>query len=368
MRTLSTLFITLLLAGLVLVACGAPAPGERPDPDFSLTLSPTTLELEPGDSAPVTVSIIPTGGFSGPVTVSLEEPPTGVSAAPLSLETNLSGTLTVAIAEDAPALSKTLAVRGLSGGLTRDAELALSVTPQNGNGEDEALSLLVFTRRLGWHHNNAIAEAILAVQGLGRDNGFTVVHSEDPSAFSEDNLAGYDAVMFLLTSDDEETAEDVLDEAGKAAFEGYIQAGGGFVGVHSASDTGYGWPWYGELVGAVFDAHPTGDLQFQEVALVVEDADHPSTRHLPNPWRRSDEWYNFRSNPRDRGVTVLLRIDTATFEGGTMGDDHPIAWYQDFGGGRSWYTAGGHTAESYADPAFMQHLLGGILYAAGRED
>jgi type 1 glutamine amidotransferase len=177
---------------------------------------------------------------------------------------------------------------------------------------------------------------------------------ENSAAFNDANLAQYQAVVFLLTTG------DVLDNAQQAAFERYIRRGNGFVGVHAASDTEYDWPWYGGLVGAYFHSHP--DIQTATVRL--EDRTHPSTAGLPQDWVRVDEWYNFRENPRHK-VRVLARLDEATYTGGTMGD-HPIAWYQNYEGGRAWYTGGGHTEASYADPLFLNHVLGGIKYAAGR--
>jgi type 1 glutamine amidotransferase len=133
--------------------------------------------------------------------------------------------------------------------------------------------------------------------------------------------------------------------------------------VHSATDTEYDWPWYGGLVGAYFQGHPA----IQPAALVVVDRVHPSTRTLPARWERTDEWYNFRSNPRAR-VHVLATADETTYSGGEMGADHPIAWCQFYDGGRAWYTALGHTRESYAEPFFLRHLLGGIQFAAGFPD
>ena len=130
------------------------------------------------------------------------------------------------------------------------------------------------------------------------------------------------------------------------------------MGIHSASDTEYSCPWYGQLIGSYFANHP----QPQTATVLVEDRTHPSTRHLPQRWERFDEWYNFRSNPRGQ-VNVLLTLDESTYSGGTMGD-HPIAWYHAFEGGRSWYTGGGHTAASYKEEAFIQHIRGGLLYAA----
>ena len=166
--------------------------------------------------------------------------------------------------------------------------------------------------------------------------------------------AGYDAVVFLSTTG------DVLTPEQQAAFEGYIRNGGGYVGIHSAADTEYDWAWYGGLVGAYFLSHP----EPQDATLLVEDRTHESTAHLGDTWQRFDEWYDFRDDPRDR-VHVLLSVDPATLTASQMPDDHPIAWCHDYDGGRAWYTALGHTGESWAEPAFLQHVLGGIRTAAG---
>jgi type 1 glutamine amidotransferase len=215
-------------------------------------------------------------------------------------------------------------------------------------------SVLVFTKTAGFHHDS-IPEAIAAVQQLGEQNGFTVDQTDDAGAFTDANLSQYQAVVFLLTTG------DVLDADQQAAFERFIEAGNGYVGVHSAADTGYDWPWYGQLMGAYFQSHP----DIQPATIDVAGHDHPSTLTLPDEWQRTDEWYNFQTNPRDNGVTVLATLDESTYSGGTMGDDHPIMWYHDFDGGRAWYTGGGHTSESYAEPLFLQSLLGGIEYAVG---
>ncbi|HEX5689212.1 MAG TPA: ThuA domain-containing protein, partial [Roseiflexaceae bacterium] len=139
-----------------------------------------------------------------------------------------------------------------------------------------------------------------------------------------------------------------------------MRAGNGYAGVHSASDTEYDWTWYGGLVGAYFQSHPA----IQSGRIKIEDAAHPSTQALPTTWMRTDEWYDFRTNPRGR-VHVLATLDETSYQGGGMGADHPIAWCQAYDGGRAWYTAGGHTRESYSEPLFRQHLLGGIEFAAG---
>ncbi|MFL5804374.1 MAG: ThuA domain-containing protein [Roseiflexaceae bacterium] len=212
--------------------------------------------------------------------------------------------------------------------------------------------VLLFSKTTGFRHES-IPDAIAALEELGARHGFAVDTTEDAATFTDDRLGRYRAVVFLMTTG------DVLDDAQQAAFERYIRAGNGYVGVHSASDTEYAWPWYGELVGAYFSNHPA----IQQARIQIEDSAHPSTAGLPNPWTRTDEWYSFRTNPRAR-VHVLATLDESTYQGGTMGIDHPFAWYHDYDGGRAWYTAGGHTSASYAEPEFLRHLLGGLLYAA----
>ena len=155
----------------------------------------------------------------------------------------------------------------------------------------------------------------------------------------------------------------MLDEQEQAAFEAYIGAGGGYTGIHAASDTEYDWPWYGGLVGAYFARHP----EIQSASMLVENGSHPSTAHLGTVWTRTDEWYDFQTNPRGQ-VNVLLTLDESTYNGGGMGIDHPIAWFHDYMGGRSWYTGGGHTVESYTEPDFRAHLLGGLRYAIGLDE
>jgi type 1 glutamine amidotransferase len=192
---------------------------------------------------------------------------------------------------------------------------------------------------------------------LGRANGLFVDDTDDPAAFTPQNLARYRAVVW------QSVTGDVLDPDQQAAFEAYVEGGGGFAGVHAAGHAEIDWPWYGELVGARFDGT---DQQVQPAVLHVEDHQHPSTAMLPATWDRTDEWYDFTPDPRDH-VHVLVTIDEATFHGGTMGADHPIAWCHDVAQGRSWYTAGGHTKQAYDDPLFQQHLLHGVLWAAGME-
>ncbi|MFF7969480.1 ThuA domain-containing protein [Streptomyces sp. NPDC007903] len=213
--------------------------------------------------------------------------------------------------------------------------------------------VLVFSKTAGFRHDS-IPDGIAAVQQLGATDGLTVDATEDATAFTTRNLRRYDAVVFLSTTG------DVLDPAQQRAFEGYIRQGGGYVGVHAAADTEYDWPFYGGLAGAWFDSHPA----IQPATVVVEDHAHPATAGLPGRWERTDEWYNYRSNPRQR-AHVLASLDESSYTGGTMNGDHPIAWCQTYQGGRAFYTGGGHTRESYADPAFRAHLPGGLRWATG---
>ncbi len=234
--------------------------------------------------------------------------------------------------------------------------------PQASAADEEDLRVLVFSRTVGFRHAS-IADGIALVESLGSANDFVVDATEDPSAFEETNLATYDAVIWLSTTG------DVLDASQQSAFESYIQSGGAYVGIHAAADCEYGWPWYGQLLGgdAWFLSHPS----IQDAFLDVEPAEagHPSTAHYPSRFEIREEWYNFQNNPRP-SVRVLLTLDESTYNAGSgaMGDDHPIAWYHEFDGGRSWYTAMGHRSETFQDSDFASHLLGGILWAAGRLD
>src|SRR6516162_1853523 len=218
---------------------------------------------------------------------------------------------------------------------------------------EHRFSVLVFSKTTGFRHDS-IPQGIATLKALGGEHGFSVDNTEDATRFTDAGLVRYQVVVFLSTTG------DILDDGEKAAFERYIRSGGSFVGIHSASDTEYQWAWYGRLVGAYFASHP----EIQSGTIHIEDQAHPSTRDLPAVWQRTDEWYNFRSKPRST-VHVLATLDEASYSGGKMGSDHPIAWCQAIDGGRSWYTAMGHTVESYAEPLFRRHLLGGIESAAG---
>lgn len=212
--------------------------------------------------------------------------------------------------------------------------------------------ILVFSKTAGFHHSS-IKVGVAAIQKLGLTNKFEVDTTIDAKKFTPKNLKQYAAVVFLNTTG------DVLNDEQQTAFEKYIQAGGGFVGVHAATDTEYGWPWYGKLAGAWFTDHP----KQQVASLNVVNRNTISTKHLPEIWKRKDEWYNFKDISKD--IKILITIDQTSYQGSKNSPVHPMAWYHDYDGGRAFITALGHTEESYDEPLFLQHLLGGIQYAMG---
>ncbi len=228
------------------------------------------------------------------------------------------------------------------------------------NKRSEKPRVLVFSLTKGFHHES-IPDGIAAIQKLGQENNFDVDTTTDPSMFNDSTLKNYSAVIFLCTTG------DVLDYRQEAAFERYIQAGGGFVGVHSATDTEYDWGWYGRLVGAYFYDHPgihDTAHNVQEGVLNVIDQTNISTKHLPKEWKRTDEYYSFKKFD-SANVHVLITIDESSYHGGKRMGYHPMAWYHDYDGGRAFYTELGHTKESYTEPDYLKHLLGGIQYAIG---
>jgi type 1 glutamine amidotransferase len=229
----------------------------------------------------------------------------------------------------------------------------LAIAGSSAAPEARAERVLVFTKTAGFRHES-IPAAVAALRDLAGRHGLAIDHTEDAAAFRGGNLSRYRAVVFANTTG------DVLGDAEQRAFEDYIAGGGGYLGIHAAADTEYGWPWYGALVGAYFRSHPPG-LQTGTVYLEAPKGDGRPW------WRVTDEFYNFRSNPRPR-VEVIATLDERTYGGGEMGADHPIAWCQTVAGGRSWYTGLGHRPELYADPTFVGHLERGLLFAAGYAD
>jgi len=216
-------------------------------------------------------------------------------------------------------------------------------------------AILIFSKTNGYRHES-IETGQKTLQALAKKNGWETEITEDSTAFNEENLAKFAAVVFLSTTG------DVLGTQEEAAFEKYIVNGGGYFGIHAAADTEYDWPFYNQLVGAYFDNHPN-DPNIREATVMCKNKNHVCTQHLPEKWVRNDEWYNYKS--MQSNLKILLELDESTYEGGTNGDFHPIAWYHDQGKGRAIYTGGGHTAESFGEELFAQHLEGALKYAIG---
>jgi cytochrome c len=218
---------------------------------------------------------------------------------------------------------------------------------------DNKPKILVFSKTKGYRHAS-INVAKPAILKLGQENGFAVDTTENADTFSEENLKKYAAVVFLSTTG------DVLDLQQQNALKRFIQAGGGFVGVHAAADTEYDWWWYNKLVGAWFQSHP----KTQKAKIIkVDNIDPRFNIQLPENWERTDELYNYKKIGDD--LNVLFKLDESSYEGGENNGDHPWAWWHDFEGGRSFYTGMGHTDESWTEPEFLAHLTSGIKYAIG---
>ena len=249
----------------------------------------------------------------------------------------------LAVAPAAPAPSPALA-----------AEAPLSTKEEGVKPVDRVLprKVLVFSKTAGFRHDS-IPNGIVAIKKLGAANKFEVEATEDSKLFTAEKLAEFGCVIFLSTT------MDVLNDEQQKAFEGFIQSGGGYVGIHAATDTEYTWPWYTRLVGGQFASHPK--QQKAAIDLLPAGEKHPSTSFLPKRWERFDEWYNFKNlNPT---TSKLLNLDETSYKDGKMGKDHPVAWCHDFDGGRAWYTALGHTKQSYEEELFLKHITEGILWS-----
>ena len=251
-----------------------------------------------------------------------------------------------------------------SPGTTEDDRSDDDAARVGGEGDDSGntdIAVLLFTRTEGFRHDS-IEAAVAWFETLGPD-GVEVTATEDPDLFSEDGLADFDVVAFVNTTG------DVLDDPHQEAFEAWLEGGGGFVGVHSATDTEYDWEWYGDMIGAWFTSHP---FVFQTVTVTNEAPGDPTTASFEPTFDYTDEWYNFDRNPRHNS-DILLTIDetsgTYVHNGEpvtefTQGDDHPVAWSRQVGLGRVFYTALGHMDETWQDDAFLDHLLAGVRWAA----
>jgi type 1 glutamine amidotransferase len=260
----------------------------------------------------------------------------------------------------APGMKQTGTRRGfLKIGVAFSASLLIPAVLRGANprATPARFRVLVFSKTLDYRHAN-IPLGVETIRRLGARHGFAVDASEDSSVFTPANLGRYKAVVFLSVTG------DVLDAAQEQAFKNYVLGGGGFVGIHGAlfgpSACEDKWAWYGELCCVTFKNHSA----VVPAAVDVEDRSNPSTVGLPGTWRRTDEWYNYEGTPRGK-ARVLATVDESSYKGGTVGPDHPISWCRAVGKGIMWYTAMGHTKESFREPLFLQHILGGIELAAG---
>lgn len=227
-------------------------------------------------------------------------------------------------------------------------------SPASGGAPSRAPGLLIFSKTAGYRHAS-IGKGIAAVSALCEEGGISVTATEQTDLFTDEALRSLAGVVFLSTTG------DVLNDVEQAAFERFIERGGAFIGIHAAADTETDWPFYRSLLGAHFKSHPA----IQQAELRNEaQASHPATRPLPKTWQRRDEWYDFDHSPRPV-ANILLTVDEDSYTGGTMGEDHPIAWTREIGSSRVFYTALGHTEESFEEPLFLEHLRGGIFWALG---
>lgn len=218
------------------------------------------------------------------------------------------------------------------------------------------VQVLILTETAGFRHDS-IPAGVKMFQELGKDLGIGITEAKDSSALLDPKLDQYSAVVFLSTTGDLCTDEE------QAAFEKYIQQGGGFLGIHAAADTEYDWPFYGKLVGGYFKQHPA----VQEATILVQDKKHPATKMLPSRWTRTDEWYDYRALPASN-VKILASLDSTSYKGSVMGTTHPIIWCHDQGKGRAFYTGLGHTTESYQEPLFVQHVTGALIWVCRLSD
>ena len=229
------------------------------------------------------------------------------------------------------------------------------------------LAILLFSKTNGFRHEEAIPACEKSVREIAARRGWRVFATENGAVFEPALRERFDVVVGNnTTGDDWNTAQ-------KAAFVRFVSDGGGFVGVHGAAGTRYAyWDWYQDtLIGARFVGHPVVP-HLQDAAVVLEDRTHPAMRGFPQRWVTRDEWYSFAESPRSR-VRVLATLDEASYtpreilKSIAMGD-HPIVWSQCLGRGRSFYSALGHSAETYATPEHARMLEGAIAWAAGEGD
>lgn len=233
---------------------------------------------------------------------------------------------------------------------------------ENKTEYENSIRLLIFSKTEGFRHES-ISAGIKMLYDYSASQKWILTASEDPSVFNDTFLRNIDVVVFLNPSG------DVLSDAEQASFEQFMNSGKGMVGIHAAADFEYEWPFYGKLMGAWFKNHPPS----QEATVLFENHDHPAMAPFKGmeSYTTFDEWYTFRNNPRPN-VNVLATLDESTImksdnEDWKMGD-HPLIWWQEIDGMRSFYTGFGHTPEAYQDDKIAEHIKNAINWAARRVD
>jgi type 1 glutamine amidotransferase len=237
---------------------------------------------------------------------------------------------------------------------------AATIAPLGARAEPQPGRILFLTRSAGYRHEVIpLSKAILTQ--LGRSSGaFEVIATEDTSEFSTEELKRYAAVMFYTSG------ELPMSGAEKAALLDFVRSGGGFIGVHSATDTFYTWPDYLDLIGGYFNGHPW----HQAVTVEVADPTDPLVAFLGNSLQIEDEIYQI-SDFDFRGSHVLLRLDQSSVDLSKPGVHQrfygwPLAWTRSYGTGRVFYCALGHEASVWQDARYQQILSDAILWSTRR--
>jgi type 1 glutamine amidotransferase len=240
------------------------------------------------------------------------------------------------------------------------AGMTLGGSPAEAARKDQA-RVLLFTHSTGYRHAS-IEPGSSAIQALGPREKVVIIPTADPNVFSAEGLKGYDAIIFLSNSTDSKKPEsEWFQGARREALQAFVRRGGGIVGIHAASDSHYHWPWYGRLIGGRFTSHPPGTPQG---TIRVVDRKHGATKGLPATMRRVDEWYYFEDyNPE---VNLLVTLDPQSI-GEKDVNPNPVSWSHEFEGGRVFYTAMGHTTESYSDRNFLNHVAAGLRWVLRRK-
>ncbi len=219
--------------------------------------------------------------------------------------------------------------------------------------EQASRRVLVFSKTEGYRHTDAINAGYEVIFKTAKEKGMLIDSTEDAAAFNEENLKKYQAVIFL------DVSGALFNSEQRTAFKRFIQAGGGFLATHASVDAERDWPWYNRLIGAYFYSHDA----VQPATYKVVDKNFPATQFLPDTFSHTDEHYNFMKV--DSSIKVLVKLDETTFKGGNMGDFHPIVWYHEFDGGRSYYTGLGHTKETWSDSLYIEQFWAALEWVKG---